>query len=69
MTVQQELLECQQLLREINRGGEPRATNEELAFGARKSPLPNLKAKWWKTFSKGKWVHSDYGKSRKLTTV
>ena len=68
MTVQQELLECQQLLREINSGGEPRA-NEELAFGARRSPLQLMKTKWWRSFSKGKWVHSDFGKGRKLTTV
>lgn len=68
MTVQQELLECQQLLEEINRGGDSRA-NEELAFGARRSPLQLMKTKWWKTFSKGKWVHSDFGKGRKLTTV
>ncbi len=59
-----ELQECKVLVDEINGG---MAQNSKLV-GLRGS-LSSVVESYLKYTSKGKWVHSDFGKSSKLTTM
>jgi len=65
-----ELQECKALIDEINEDGDTNDCANERArsAGARKSPFSLISA-YFKPTSKGKWVHSDFGKSSKLTTM
>tara|TARA_Y100000114_G_C11601290_1_gene250556 strand:- start:270 stop:473 length:204 start_codon:yes stop_codon:yes gene_type:complete len=65
-----ELQECKVLIDEINESGDANdcAIEGARSAGARKSPFSLISA-YLKLTSKGKWVHSDFGKSSKLTTM
>lgn len=65
-----ELKECKALIDEINEDGDTNdcASGWVQSAGARQSPFSLISA-YFKPTSKGKWVHSDFGKSSKLTTM